>query len=353
MRNAVTCVLVITVAAIDHSNAIESSCSVPEACSAFDSTTLLQTKVSHGLETNMPSWIADLLGFVIGRVPGDSTCGYSFECSRDYSVADVKSKVAGSEDAAKLQEVHVKALLACASSLHDGSSILKDGGWCYDKAESWLAPDKVQKQTDVDMHSDVDFYLPKHHVLADQVMVSVLAEKILLRHDGTCCHSLTDLGAGVGQFGHALKARLPQLEYRGYDGAGNIEDFTNNYVSFADLVLPLHAKRTDWVMSSEVGEHIPHKYEAQVIANIHALNCKGVVLTWGVVKQPGHGHINCHSNDYLIKLFEELGYKKNDELTSAVRAQRTSNWWLMNSALVFDRLEEPAECKNRKDHDAS
>ncbi|CAE8644843.1 unnamed protein product, partial [Polarella glacialis] len=119
---------------------------------------------------------------------------------------------------------------------------------------------------------DVEFRLPLNHVVADDLFASVLAEKVL-----TSASSLTDLGAGVGQFGHSLKARLPNLAYYGYDGGGNVEEFTSGYVSFADLTVPLSLKQTDWVFSSEVGEHIPNQHEAQVIANIHAHNCKGVV----------------------------------------------------------------------------
>jgi hypothetical protein len=269
-------------------------------------------------------------------------CGWSNDCARDYTIADVKAaEVASDEDVAELHKKHDEARLACSSDGDKGNNVLEDGGWCYDKSTS-----KLIKADDV--NSDVDFYLPLHHREADETTVSLLAEKILLKDDGSCCHSLTDLGAGVGQLGHALQARLPELEFHGYDGAGNIEEFTNNYVSFADLTLPLSAKRTAWVLSSEVGEHIPHKYEAQVIANLHAHNCRGIVLTWAVLGQYGHGHINNHSNEYLIKLFEELGYKKNEELSNALRAYRPQgdHEWLMNSAMFFDRLDRPAECEN-------
>ena len=51
--------------------------------------------------------------------------------------------------------------------------------------------------------------------------------------------SVTDLGAGVGQTGHALRALLPKLDYRGYDGAGNVEEYTRGYVKFADLTVPM------------------------------------------------------------------------------------------------------------------
>lgn len=274
----------------------------------------------------------------------EATCGFSTECALDYTMASVKEAVAqsyASQDANReaLQKMHDKQRQACMASADRSSKILEDGGWCYDKQKSHRVQAREGKV-------DQDFFLPPHHVVADEVLVSVLAEKVLLREDGSCCHSLTDLGAGIGQFGHALRARLPQLEYHGYDGGGNVEEFTNNYVKFADLTLPLSLKPTDWVISSEVGEHIPHKYEAQVIANIHAHNCRGVILTWAVVGQGGNGHINCHSNSYLIKIFEDLGYKINEELTSALRASRSrkNHPWLMHSSMAFERTTKLTTC---------
>jgi len=274
----------------------------------------------------------------------DANCGSpesNTECALDYTMASVNESVTQSlvsreAHVKDLQTLHDKARQACMASADKGAKILEDGGWCYDKNQS----DLVNKS----QTSDIDYLLPLHHVVADDVLVSVLAEKVLLREDGSCCHSITDLGAGVGQIGHALRARLPQLEYHGYDGAGNVEEFTKNYVNFTDLTIPLILKPTDWVISSEVGEHIPHMKEAQVIANLHAHNCKGVILTWAVVGQGGNGHVNCHSSTYLTKIFEDLGYKKNDGLTAALRAHRSDHQWLMKSSMAFERITKPSTC---------
>jgi len=268
----------------------------------------------------------------------DGGCGFNPECPMEYSIDDVKNRASTAieqkdENGAKLEEVHVSSRKACLASRDQSSEVLEDGGWCYDSTVATL----VQN---TDGLIDKEYLLPQNHIVADEVIVSVLAEKVLLREDGSCCYSLTDLGAGVGQFGHALRSKLPELEYHGYDGAGNVEEFTQGYVKFADLTLPLSFEPTDWVISSEVGEHIPHQYEAQVIANIHAHNRRGVILTWAVVGQNGNAHINCHSNEYLTRIFEELGYKKNDELTAALKAQRSDHHWLMWSAMAFERVKE-------------
>jgi len=269
-------------------------------------------------------------------------CGFNAECPRDYNLTEVNSTTDPSQvenNTETLARLHDTQRKACEASADEKNAILETGGWCYDIPKSQVVN---VNGTNVDM----DYRLPLHHVVADEVLVSTLSESVLLKEDGSCCHSLTDLGAGVGQYGHALRARLPKLEYYGYDGAGNVEEFTNNYVKFVDLTQPLNLKQTDWVLSAEVGEHIPHKHEAQVIANIHAHNCKGVILTWAVPGQGGNGHINCHSNQYLIQIFEELGYTLNKDLSAALRAPRTGNqnWWFLHSAMAFDRITKPASC---------
>lgn len=268
------------------------------------------------------------------------------ECPLDYSMASVDalaSKSWSEKDANSkaLEDIHSKARQACIASADKSDTILEHGGWCYGSQDAALVEASGGK-------TDIDYLRPPHHVEADETIVSVLAKQVLPRGNGSA-YSLSDLGAGVGQFGHALRAQLPELEYHGYDGAGNVEEFTKGYVNFADLTLPLSLKRTDWVLSSEVGEHIPHQDEAQVIANLHAHNCRGIILTWAVVGQKGTSHVNCHSNEYLIKVFEGLGYKQNVELTSALRANHSLPWplsseWLAHSALAFERVAKPAGC---------
>lgn len=52
----------------------------------------------------------------------------------------------------------------------------------------------------------------------------------------------------------------PSIRWTGYDGAGNIRAFTHDHVAFVDLTVPLSLPRADWVLSLEVGEHIPRRH---------------------------------------------------------------------------------------------
>lgn len=58
-----------------------------------------------------------------------------------------------------------------------------------------------------------------------------------------------------------LHDRRPGSRWAGYDGAGDIEEYTRGYVSYFDLTLPLALPRADWVVSLEVAEHVPIAHE--------------------------------------------------------------------------------------------
>ena len=118
---------------------------------------------------------------------------------------------------------------------------------------------------------------------------------------------------------------MPRQRYHGLDGAGNVEEVTQGLVRFADLTMQLSFPRTDWVLSLEAGEHIPHEFEMAYISNLHAHNCVGVMLSWAHLFQGGHGHVNNHGASYLIGVFDGLGYDLDDELTRLLRRPRPAS----------------------------
>ena len=46
-----------------------------------------------------------------------------------------------------------------------------------------------------------------------------------------------------------------------------------------------------------MAEHVPNGAEATLMSNLHALNCRGIVLSWASLGQPGTGHQNNHANE--------------------------------------------------------
>lgn len=59
-----------------------------------------------------------------------------------------------------------------------------------------------------------------------------------------------------------------------------MHEYTQGFVEYFDLSMPLELPKADWVLSLEVGEHVPSNYEqAMLIRNLHHHNRKGVSLS--------------------------------------------------------------------------
>ena len=66
--------------------------------------------------------------------------------------------------------------------------------------------------------------------------------------------------------------------FSGFDGALNIEEISRGFVSHLDFSKPFQLnKKFDWVLSIEVGEHIPKQYEDNFIQNLIRHACKGIL----------------------------------------------------------------------------
>ena len=175
-------------------------------------------------------------------------CGtpdHNVDCYRNYDVSDIiLSSDAGNdvEERAQyeknLEERHAVAKTLCAS----GAEYTGTGGWCLDgtRAKEYVNFESVQVP------------IPANHVPASEGIVKVLGE-LMTEKNITC---LNDFGAGVGQYKGALLKKYPNFDYRAYDGAGNIEEYTKGMVKYFDLTLPLALPKADFVLSLEVGEHV-------------------------------------------------------------------------------------------------
>ena len=160
------------------------------------------------------------------------------------------------------------------------------------------------------------YWLPRNHYWPDMRMVVLLRDLLWPSGDGGVRYSLADIGAGVGQMCTALQAEDRDLSCASYDGAGNVEDITSSYVRWIDLTVPLALPRADWVVSFEVGEHVPNQFEPMLIRNLHATNCRGIVLSWGTYTpgKSGQGDANYHTHAYLIDTLSKLGYRHLEDV---------------------------------------
>ncbi|EEC47359.1 predicted protein [Phaeodactylum tricornutum CCAP 1055/1] len=253
------------------------------------------------------------------------------DCPQWYTVEDIQDSVHFMDDHSDVLIPHSRALLNKRRLEAEGDCQVKEvtqarGGWC-------LTPNpKGEKMTT----ANGSFLVPFHHVPPAKRLVDEI-DKLIRDED---VRSIVDFGAGVGQYKLALTERHPDLQYYAYDGAGNAVNYTNDYLEYFDLTIPLGLPKADWVLSLEVGEHVPSKYEGMVLRNLHRHNCKGIILSWGVLGQGGYGHVNNHSNDYIIKVIEQLGYVLDQKLTARFQQAKDNYWWFKKSTMAFRRTTE-------------
>ena len=303
------------------------------------------------------------------------SCGFASDCNPPYTAADVESSAlqwdpSSKSDAAALQARHVAAMQSCNTMEHTSSSImsakgngrqhgtLDTGGWCLSTQTT-----KGDAFDWVSLTNQQSYFLPRPHLAADRQIVKYLDALLsgcndALIQGGHCNRrpgllSVNDFGAGVGQYGRALLSIDERHRWTGYDGAGNVRNATGGFVKFFDLSMPLSLPRADWVLSLEVGEHVPPAHEMMYLRNLHAHACQGLVLSWAYLGKYGVGHVNTHSDRYLRSKILPLGYvldtratdflRHSDRLkfnTHAELQQRnvSSSWFWLRSVAVYRRI---------------
>lgn len=174
------------------------------------------------------------------------------------------------------------------------------------------------------------FDMMLHHV-HDHTLASALKDFFYSQK----VQSIGDLGCGTGFYTKLFnQSGLNSFAYDGNpdtfeisDGVGSVLDLSN-YFEFPQPF--------DWVLSLEVGEHIPSDYEDTYINNLN-INCsKGIILSWAVEGQAGDGHVNCRNNNYIKSKFSEMGYTNDLANENLLRKSATAPWF-KNTIMVFNK----------------
>lgn len=160
----------------------------------------------------------------------------------------------------------------------------------------------------------------------------ILAQELaLLFRDKTVC----DFGCGLGKYVHWL--RDAGLECDGYDGNPNTNKLTGGACRSLNLAEYIQLERQyDGVISLEVGEHLPKKYEAIFLDNLVRHASDTIVLSWAIPRQLGDGHVNCHTNLYIIYKLWKRGFRFQPRWTALMRAN-CSQFWFKQTLMVFSR----------------
>ena len=146
-----------------------------------------------------------------------------------------------------------------------------------------------------------------------------------------------DLGCGLGNYCALFKAMgWPNVD--GYEGTPRIQQ-----IAAYDNVMPLNLTLRRWVgidydfvMSLEVGEHIPKQFEQVFINNVCEFAQKDLVLSWGIPGQGGKGHFNEQPNEYVVNEFKKRGFRLERKKSKALREVATKKWF-RNTLLCFKK----------------
>ncbi|XP_053406059.1 uncharacterized protein LOC128559060 [Mercenaria mercenaria] len=156
----------------------------------------------------------------------------------------------------------------------------------------------------------------------------------------------------VGSFGDGPGVYKQRIIYSGkvksfdaYDGAPYCEKTSGGQVTFLDLSIPQYGIPVyDWILSLEVAEHIPQKYESTFISNIINHAREGVVLSWATPGQIGYSHVNNRPFEYVRNLMNSRGFFHDNE-NSEILKRSAVGPNLKRNVNVFRRNEKMLECK--------
>jgi tryptophanyl-tRNA synthetase len=151
--------------------------------------------------------------------------------------------------------------------------------------------------------------------------------------------TVASFGDGPGIYKEILLSLKEVESYDAYDGAPFAESTTDNRVKFLDLSVPIyHLKKYDWVVSLEVAEHIPAKYESVYLDNLVRHAKEGIILSWAKIGQKGHSHINNRDFPYVKEQMEARRFT-HDPVSSEKFRNISIFSWLRSNLNVFRSLK--------------
>lgn len=224
---------------------------------------------------------------------------------------------------------------ACDYGMH------ASGSWCrrrVDKQgvsiEALLGPDSHDARP-------CDAVWDSHAYSGDHCGSRPLAEALLMLFQSTGSgQTVGDLGCGPGFYARFFAHSGLLGTVRAYDGTGGdpvpmveILDLSADQ-GRPDDFLPVF----DWVNSLEVGEHIPPASQDNFLNTVTSRARKGLVLSWAVPGQGGHGHLNEKPNNWVIHTVEQRGFEYQPEISQLLR-QIPSFSWFHDTLMVFHRVK--------------
>lgn len=165
----------------------------------------------------------------------------------------------------------------------------------------------------------------------DSELANALVNYLKQKGVNTC----GDFGCGDGSYTKFFNEQGVKTD--GYDGNPHTYGLTHGLCNVLDLTSDFELdKKYDCVMSLEVGEHIPEKFEQKFIDNITKHTNNLIVLSWAVPGQDGYGHVNCKENEYIRTQFIQRGFEPEMYMENIMRLT-AHNGWFRNTILIFSK----------------
>ena len=152
--------------------------------------------------------------------------------------------------------------------------------------------------------------------------------------------SLVDLGAGMGEYTKFFVNN--GINTTCYDGNPKTPELSKSRCGVLDLSKDINIGKFDWVLTLEVGEHLPKQYEEIFINNIVNAANKGIVLSWATEGQGGEGHFNERNNDYIKLKMESFGLINNVQEENLLRSNVHLSYF-RKTIMVFEFPENDVE----------
>jgi hypothetical protein len=168
----------------------------------------------------------------------------------------------------------------------------------------------------------------KDHHFYDKKLCKALIRMLINEN----CFVLNDLGCGDGRYVRALDK--VGINAKGFDGNINTPDITKGYGVVKDLSKPISIRSCNWVLSLEVGEHIPSQFEKIFLDNLTASAHNGIVMSWAVPGQGGLGHVNCRTNYHIEMEMVKRGFTRDVYAEDFLR-RHSSLHWFKHTIMVY------------------
>jgi|TARA_R110002126_G_scaffold14817_2_gene61658 2-polyprenyl-3-methyl-5-hydroxy-6-metoxy-1,4-benzoquinol methylase len=138
--------------------------------------------------------------------------------------------------------------------------------------------------------------------------------------------TVVDFGCGNADYVKHLHNNGFKVE--AYDGNPNTPEMTDSLGKVLDLSKEFDLGKTfDYVVSLEVAEHIPKKFQDVYVNNLIKHTDSYLIISWALDGQGGDGHVNEQNEDYVLNLFDKLGMTYHQDISQILRDVAKLGWF--------------------------